>query len=386
MKKIELKPVVVPKEYADAVEAILIAEFRAQIYLPLMRELRAPRELGVISLLKNSTDRDKLVDALMKGTIYYYRGVFKGKFSAETIKEMRRLKAIYDDKLQGWKVPQEKIPHPIQTAINNSQGAFDRVVDRLQKKIDSVIPANFAGSINLEKIFEKIIYKVDDKVQDTILGLPGTKKIDGHVVLDETVGPTPKSHKKSKGSSQPPKENPAPFADIETKQKVLSQIVISPKFDEEQVSKIAKEYNNNMKLSIKGWTEEKVKELRSLVQEKVMNGERYEGLAKIIQESYGTTQSKAQFLARQETNLLTTKMKETRYESAGVSEYKWRCVAGSKDHPVRPMHKIHDNKIFRFDNPPIVDKKGNRKNPGEDYNCRCVAVPIVRFDDKEDSD
>lgn len=381
--KIELKPYVIPKEYADAIETILVAEFRAQLYLPLMRELQAPKQLGVISLLSNSTDRDKLVDALMKGTIYFYRGVFKGKFSAETTKEMRRLKGEYDEKVDGWKVPQSNIPYPIQTAINNSQVAFDKVVERLQKKLDSVIPANFAGSINLQKIFEKIVYKVDDKVQDTILGIPGTKKVQGEIVLDDDVNPNIKSRSKSKGSSPATEDSAAPFSDTITKQKVLSQFVVSPKFSEEQVTKIAKEYNDNMKLSIKGWTEDKVKELRTLVEEKVMKGERYESLAKIIQDSYGTTQSKAQFLARQETNLLTTKIKETRYERAGVYEYKWKCVAGSKDHPVRPLHKIHDNKIFRFDNPPIVDKKGNRKNPGEDYRCRCTAIPIVRFDEEE---
>lgn len=379
MKKLELSPYVAPKDYADVIEAILIKAWR-EFYTSLMVEVKGHKGFRIKKLNNETTDRDVLVDAIMKGKIYFYRGVFKGSFSSQTTKEMRRLKGVYDEKVGGWRVQEQNIPLPIQTAINNSQNAFDLVVERLQKKLDSVTPANFAGSINLEKIFEKIVYKVDDSVQDTILGIPGTKKVQGQIFVDEDYNPLAPRKKKSKGAQKESEENSAPFDSMETKKKVLSQIVISPKIEGDQAKEIAREYSENMKLSIKGWTDEKVKELRGLVQEKVMAGERYEGLAKIIQDSYGTTQSKAQFLARQETNLLTTQIKEQRYKAAGVTEYRWRCVSGSPNHPVRPLHKIHDNKIFSFDNPPIVDKKGNRKNPGEDYNCRCTAVPIVRFD------
>jgi SPP1 gp7 family putative phage head morphogenesis protein len=92
--------------------------------------------------------------------------------------------------------------------------------------------------------------------------------------------------------------------------------------------------------------------------------------------------NKAKFLARQETSLMTTKLKETRYREAGVNEYKWKTVAGSKLHPVRPSHKILEGRIFRWDDPPITTPPGEavrRNNPGQDYNCRCFAQPIVRF-------
>ncbi len=121
-------------------------------------------------------------------------------------------------------------------------------------------------------------------------------------------------------------------------------------------------------------------DLRMKVQENVLAGNRYEGLVSDITKSFNVTASKAKFLARQETKLMTTKLKEDRYKEAGISEYKWVCVTGSKNHPVRPMHKKNNGMIFSFDNPPTVDENGSRKNPGQDYNCRCMAVPIVRFD------
>ena len=41
------------------------------------------------------------------------------------------------------------------------------------------------------------------------------------------------------------------------------------------------------------------------------------------------------------------------------------------------MHKDLDGKIFEFANPPITNEKGDRNNPGEDWQCRCEAIPIV---------
>lgn len=121
--------------------------------------------------------------------------------------------------------------------------------------------------------------------------------------------------------------------------------------------------------------------LRKQVMAAAFRGNRYDALVKTIQRSYGVTVSKAKFLAHQETNLLMAKFKETRYTDAGIVEYRWRCVTGSKLHPVRPSHKALDGKIFRFDDPPITtppSEAPRRNNPGEDYGCRCTAVPVVR--------
>ena len=83
------------------------------------------------------------------------------------------------------------------------------------------------------------------------------------------------------------------------------------------------------------------------------------------------------------------KFKEVKYKQVGVRKFIWKCVAGTTNHPVRPSHKICDGKIFSWDNPSELDKNGLIKvggvrkpsdnNPGEDYNCRCYAKPIVEF-------
>lgn len=102
----------------------------------------------------------------------------------------------------------------------------------------------------------------------------------------------------------------------------------------------------------------------------------------MIQDSYDVSANKAKLLALQETSLLMGKFKQVRYADSGVQEYRWGCVAGTKNHPVPPWHKALEGKIFRWDGPPITSKLGepvHRSNSGEDFNCRCFARPIVRF-------
>jgi uncharacterized protein with gpF-like domain len=36
--------------------------------------------------------------------------------------------------------------------------------------------------------------------------------------------------------------------------------------------------------------------------------------------------------------------------------------------------------VFKYSEPPIVDvRTGRRANPGEDFQCRCTANPIIRL-------
>jgi GNAT superfamily N-acetyltransferase len=44
---------------------------------------------------------------------------------------------------------------------------------------------------------------------------------------------------------------------------------------------------------------------------------------------------------------------------------------------VRDMHDELEGTEHAWDDPPVTDKYGNRNHPGEDYQCRCVAVPIL---------
>ena len=314
-----LPPIRETTEDYDKLEEVIAELFKQQIYLPLVAQLPSEEKI-----LTNSVK--KLADAIKTGRLVFYRGEFKGKLSASLTRELKALGATWDRRQGVFKISLSNLPDDIKEAISVSQTRFEKVVAKIEKQLAEMVPEEIAEKLQATGIFDQTIWKIDSEIKKSLKGF-----------------------------------------------------VISPELSKADRVKIAREYNNNMKLYIKDWTEKEIKELRSRVAVNFDSGVRYEGLIKTIQESYDVSRRKAKFLARQETSLLMTKFKETRYLDAGVDEYKWVCVAGSTNHPVRPMHKRLDGKVFKWNNPPITDENGSRNNPGQDFNCRCVARPIVRF-------
>lgn len=107
----------------------------------------------------------------------------------------------------------------------------------------------------------------------------------------------------------------------------------------------------------------------------VAQGRRASDLAKDIEEITGVTESRAKFIARDQTAKMNSAITKARHQELGIEEYTWQT---SGDERVRDSHAAHDGKVFRWDDPPA-----DTGNPGEDYNCRCVALPHVKIDDDE---
>lgn len=319
-----LRPVkVVPKEW-DKVEERIKTLFKRELYRPILEALGLDDDVK----LRNDKGALALLKALERGTLTYSDGVFSGRFRAETTKELKRLGATWDRKTGAFKLAQSKLPPEIRAAIAASQSRFLERLSRVDKAFDRLVPAEIAGKLKVSDLFDSTLWKVDRQLSKTLVGL-----------------------------------------------------TVPPQLTPERRRRIADEWATNMDLWVKDFTEKEILRLREQVKKVTFSGNRFETLVKTIQASYGVSARKAKFLARQETNLLLTKFKETRYVDAGVYEYRWRCVAGSPAHPVRPSHKALDGKVFRWDDPPITTAPGEpvrRNNPGQDYNCRCGAIPLIR--------
>lgn len=318
---IELRPVREEMKDYDAVAERIREVFKKVLYWPLLKVLPIPS-------LKLSNASDALLRAIQEGVVTYANGVFQGSFNSQISKELKELGASWNIKTATYRLSADNIPENIKWAIGASQRRFVEKLQELDARIQKILPEEIAELVKVEDIFDSQLWKVDKAVKKT-----------------------------------------------------LENITVTPTLTPEQRLAIAADWQENMRLWITDFTREEIRRLRFEISESVYKGNRYESIVKSIQESYGVTSNKAKFLARQETNLLMSKFKETRYEAAGVKEYRWRCVAGSKNHPVRPSHKALDGKIFRFDNPPITtapSEPARRNNPGEDYNCRCYAIPVVR--------
>lgn len=56
----------------------------------------------------------------------------------------------------------------------------------------------------------------------------------------------------------------------------------------------------------------------------------------------------------------------------GRTQYIWRT---RRDGRVRPTHARLEGTRQRWDDPPVISPDGRRGHPGEDFNCRCIALP-----------
>lgn len=130
---------------------------------------------------------------------------------------------------------------------------------------------------------------------------------------------------------------------------------------------------------IKSIPQECLSEMQAITQAGFAEGRPITAISKDIQKAYSVSRSKALFIARDQTAKLNSEITQHQQRDAGVSRYVWST---SGDERVRESHAALDGKTFSWDEPPIVDKKtGRRAHPGEDYQCRCVALPVFDYDD-----
>ncbi len=327
---IELKPVREnPTDY-DAIEKEIREVLRKKIYLPIMRVLTGKDE---VTPLANASDDDSptgyLTRALRKGYITFSRGVFSGRLDAKVSKELRGLDAVWDKKTKTYRLLKSELPAEVLDAATLGTGAYVKRLEKVEEHLRKILPAEVADAVKLVDRFDKTIFEVDGAIQAS-----------------------------------------------------FGKLAVQPVLTAKERRIVAEEWEENARLYIRNFTKSETAKLRAMIKANALKGLRYEHAIASIQKSYGVTERKARFLAKQETSLLMSKLKKARYTGGGSHEYRWRCVAGSPKHPVRPSHKKLDGTIQRWDSPPITtmpNQPVRRCAPGEDFECRCTAIPIVRF-------
>lgn len=119
-------------------------------------------------------------------------------------------------------------------------------------------------------------------------------------------------------------------------------------------------------------------EMKTIIEKSYLAGESFTKVTERLQKQYHLKRNDAKFLARDQTAKLNSKITRMQQETAGCSEYIWSTSGDSR---VRDSHKKLNGKRFKWSEPPIVDEKtGRRAHPGEDYQCRCVAIPVFSYD------
>lgn len=116
-------------------------------------------------------------------------------------------------------------------------------------------------------------------------------------------------------------------------------------------------------------------ELREAVSSTLERGVQTKLLANRIRDLSGVTEKRAKMIARDQVGKLNGRLTEYRQRGAGIKEYRWST---SNDSRVREAHAEREGQIFKWDKPPYDG------HPGQPINCRCVALPVIDFDNLAD--
>jgi SPP1 gp7 family putative phage head morphogenesis protein len=84
--------------------------------------------------------------------------------------------------------------------------------------------------------------------------------------------------------------------------------------------------------------------------------------------------NRATLIARTETARSASVITQARAEAIGSTQYTW-LTAG--DWKVRPSHQRLNGHVFEWADPPLSDPPDHHSHPGQIFNCRCVAIPII---------
>ncbi len=334
-----LAPLRLKPSYWKDTEAQVIDILRDLLFRPLVRLIKqADQDVKVKALLdtqqalalSNATRDEKLIEAMRVGRVQYTNGVFSGQFSAAISTAIKNLGGVFDQRSRTFKIDVARVP--------------------------SIIKAEAAGFNSRAHAINILLKRKLDEIQKNILHDINIRDVDAKRTIDAL------------------EEGFKPMA---------RKLEVSPELSEQSRDRMADEYSENLKLDIQKFADDQIFTLREAVEENAREGYRFDKLIPKIKDRYGVSVRKAKFLARNETSIFMSKYHEQRYGEAGITEYIWST---SHDARVRPAlgthgsdnHRVLDGRTFRFSNPPVVDPaKGRKANPGQDYNCRCVAIPIL---------
>lgn len=314
-----------PQHLRDADTADMAAQLREIFYEILfipIAQILAEVTPQKIELENADVHTEALKSALLSGRIQYAGGVFSGVFSAQTSVAMRGLGAVFNKRDKTYRLEPAKVPGWVSAA-----GAQYTMLAKA---------ANLAVKAKLDEIQKNLV----DTVKKNKVNAAGT------------ISRVEEGFKASAKSLE-----------------------VLPELNQDSKARLAAEYSDNMELWIKNFTEEMISDLREDVEENAMQGYRFDKLIEKIKNRSYVTVNKARFLARQETALFMSNYRKQRFTEAGLTRYRWST---SRDRRVRDSHRHLDGTIQFYSQPPIVDPHtGRRGNPGTDYNCRCVDLPIV---------
>lgn len=116
---------------------------------------------------------------------------------------------------------------------------------------------------------------------------------------------------------------------------------------------------------------ETLAEIRGIVYSEYLEGRTVREIVEDIKLEYTASAKRNKALVINRVANINTEITKQKHQDAGIHDYIWWTRL---DERVRKSHRRLHGKKFSWDDPPETDG-GRRCHPGEDYGCRCIALP-----------
>lgn len=131
---------------------------------------------------------------------------------------------------------------------------------------------------------------------------------------------------------------------------------------------------------IKSISQEYLSGVQQAVMRSITTGNGLQDLMPYLEKHKDISLRRAHLIALDQNRKASANLGRARMQNLGVEEYKWLHTGGS-DHP-RELHVRMSGNVYRWDDPPIIDESTQERGiPGQAINCRCRAVPVIKFAD-----
>lgn len=328
----QLPPQRLRPHYYEGVEQALRDAFQVNLFDPLIAILEEGTTQAEEFENAAPAPNKALQSALRRGTIQYHDGAFSGDVDGRIGTYLRSIGAEF---IEGeWLLPDFVAPAWLRAEATAAQKRAEMVHEKLARELDTIQQKLEAGQLAAPIPAGEAIDAIEEGFQTAAASLGISKRI-------------------------PPAQRAA----------------------------MEERYARDVRPYVAEATAEYIDELRKDVTDSAASGYRYEKVVDDIQQKIGVSQRKARFLARQETSLFMAGYRQERFTAAGVRRYKWST---SHDSRVRPYggdpqykkygdHRALDGQIFSYDTkaPAAFMSSKQPCNPGEDFQCRCVDIPIL---------
>ena len=95
---------------------------------------------------------------------------------------------------------------------------------------------------------------------------------------------------------------------------------------------------------------------------------------KLLQDRFKVADNRAKMITRDQNNKMISALNKARNQQLGIIYYDWKTAG---DIAVRDSHVDLNGTRQRWDDPPIMNLRGETGHPGDDIQCRCIAISII---------